>query len=817
MPQANETERNALFGDLPHLLRYATRGLVRTPVFTLATVATLAVGLGGVAAIGTLAQSLLRALPFPEADRLVAVWETRDGEERFVAPANYLDWRRELESFQGRLAAHSVRGASLTVDGVAFRTTVAMVSGNFFEVLGVQPTLGGGFDPGLNTSFPERQVVISHETWVDWFGGDDDVLGQTLLVEDESYEIVGVASKGLSVPDPGLAAWVRSRSEAPEIRFIQGDLSSLRDAWYFQVIGRLADGTTLPAAQSEIGALAARLEAIYPESNEGHSALIRPLLDEMVGDFKPLLASLAAAVLLLLLAAVVNVSHLASGRRAEKAAEAAIHVALGAGRARLVVPVALEGALLGLVGGLGGVLLAGLALDRALPGFTTVVPRAQEVSLNAAGVTAVLALATALGVGISMAAFAAAGGARPSATRLRGGERVGSWRGQWLIAAQTAAAVALLASAGLLGRSLWTLGQVDLGFDAEDIATLRIAQPDAWIRSYDERIAVFEDLRSRVSEIPAIEAVAFSARSPLTMGAQAGLRVVGWDRPDEPGSVSWAPVHPDYFAALGVEILSGRGFNASDAPGSMEVAVINQALARSVFPGDDAVGRTVSIGLDGHDRPLTIVGVVSDTRTRGPASPPGPVLYRPIAQTDGYAAESVLLVARIPSATPADLAGIREAVRAVRPDLPVYAEALGTELAADFHGTQASLLRIVGVFALAALLLGAIGVYGVTAHATRRRRREIGVRMALGATRERILSQVVGSGLIRVAWGVPVGVLASTAVGQGLRSALVGVTPLDPIVLGGVCLIVFVVSAGALFLPARNAASTDPTVATRAE
>lgn len=817
MPQTTRATHDALQGDLPRLVRLACRGLVRTPVFTLATVATLAVGLGGVAAIGTLARSLLRGLPFPDSDRLVAVWETREGQERFVAPANYLDWRRELDAFGGRLAAHSVRGASLTVDGTAFRTTVALVSGNFFDVLGVEPAVGAGFDPTLNIAFPERQVVLSHDTWVDRFGGEPGILGRTLLVEDESYQIVGVAPEGLAVPDPGLAAWIRSRSEAPEIRFIRADLPMLRDAWYFQVIGRLSDGTTLQAAQSEIGALAARLASTYPESNEGHGALVRPLLDEIVGDFKPLLASLAAAVLLLLLAATVNVTHLASGRRAERAGEAAIHVALGAGRARLVVPVVLEGAVLGLCGGLAGVLLAGVVLDRGLPGFADVVPRAHEVALGPLAVSGVLLFGTALGIGISLAAFAATGGSRPSSMRLRGGERVGGSRGQWLIAAQTAAAVALLASAGLLGRSLWTLGQVDLGFDAEDVATVRVAQPDAWLRAYVERIATFEDLRRDVERLPFVEAAALAAQSPLSMGAQAGLRVVGWDGPSDPGSVSWAPVHPDYFAALGVDLVNGRVFEPSDLPGSMEVAVVNQALARAVFDGDDPVGRTVSIGLDGHDRPLTIVGVVSDTRTRGPAAPAGPVLYRPIAQTDGYAAESVLLVVRAPSADASVLAGVREAIRGARPDLPVYAEALGTEMAADFQATQASLLRIVGVFALAALLLAAIGVYGVTADATRRRRREIGVRMALGATRHRILTTVVGHGLLRVAWGIPVGVIVSAAVGQGLRGALVGVAPLDPTVLTGVCLIVAVVSAGALLLPARSAAGTDPAVATRAE
>lgn len=851
-------------------LRHGFRALARRPVFTVATVSTLAVGLGGAATIAGLARSVLRPLPFPESDRLVAVRETLDGTETPVAPANYLDWRRELASFDGGLAAHRPVSTSLTVDGTAFRARIAVVSGNYFNVLGVDLALGRGFDPSLDTAFPERHAIVSHRTWTDRFGSDPGILGRTFLVEDQQYQIVGVAPDGLASPEPGLVAWLRSPTEAPEIRALGDRVPTLRDAWYFAVVGRLVPSATLEGAREELAGLASRLERLHPDTNERRGALLRPLLDETTGDFRPILTSLAAAVLLLLMASAVNMTHLAYSRWADTAGERAVRVALGAGRAAVVGPVVVEGAILGLAGALAGYGLAHAALAHGVSAFPDVVPRAAEVTLGAAAVIAVVSVGMGLGIGISLVAFGVAGGhgaagrrvavrGRGLAVRHRGAvarrlgaaERIGGWRGQGLIAAQTAAAIALLASAALLGRSLWSLARVDLGFDVKRVATVRIAQPDARLRSYAERIAAYEDLRARVTRLPGIGEVAFAARSPLTMGLQAGLRVEGWERPDPPGNVSWAPVHHDHFRALGIPLVAGRLFGPSDRADAAHVAVVNEALARSVFPGGDPVGRVVTIGLDGHDRPLTIVGVVGDTRTRGPAAPPGPVLFRPITQTDRFSADAVLLIARTgpvgatdgggpteraagqtrsvgqasptgwpaPAhrAEPSDLARIQETLRAARPDMPVYDAALGVDLAGAFGRSQASLLGIVGVFALATTLLGAVGVYGVAAHATRRRRREIGVRMALGADGRRVLGTIVGRGLARAALGIPFGVLASLAVGRGLRSLLVGVRPYDPAVLASVCGIVLLVTACALFVPAREAARTDPADATRAD
>jgi len=801
---------------LLHEARYAVRVLRRAPGFTSATVLTLGLGLGGAAAVMALAESILRPLPFPEPDQLVAVWETREGDQRSVSPADYLDWRREARSFSA-LAAHLTRSASITVGGTASRVRVAVVSGNFFEVLGVSPTLGRGFDPALDTDFPELLTVISHETWRSVFQGAPDIIGRTFLVEEQSYEIVGVAPLGMSVPEAGVAAWLRSRSEAPELRFLRGDLTQVRDAWYFEVLGRLRPDVTMAMASEEMATIAGRLELAYPESNEGHGAIVRSLLEQTVVGFRSSLMALAISVVLLLIAAAVNVTHLALGRQAVRTADCAVRVALGASKAALVRQVWIEGALLGLGGSLVGLALATGTIEAGLTAFGADLPRADEVALRWSSVGWVLLAGTVIGIVVSLGAFVRGRPWAPPSARLRGRGWVGAWAANGLIAAQVAAAVTLLASAGLLGRSVYRLSNVDLGFAEADVATVRVAMPDAGGHPYQERVAMYEEIRAGLAAMPNVRAASFGTQSPLNMGQQAGLRVVGWERATDPGSVGWQPIDVAYFAAFGIPVISGRGFDSADRSGTRDVGVINESLRRSVFPNEDPVGRQVTIGLDGHDRQITIVGVVADTRTQGPTLEAGPVLFRPIEQTDRFSGESVLFVTDIANASAADVLAIRQKINALRPEFPVYSDAIGTGLAEPFRRTRASLLGVLGVFAATALLLGAVGVYGVAAHAMRHRRREIGVRIALGADTTRVLTGIMSEGLLRAAVGVPFGLVLSVLVGRSLEGLLFDVPPFDPVTLGGVSVAVLMVTAMALWIPAYQAARTDPAAATRAD
>lgn len=801
-------------GTLGREVRHALRGLVRTPGYTLATVLTLALGLGGAAAVLALAESILRPLPFPAPDRLVAVHETHQGDARAVAPGNYLDWRGTSTSFQD-LAAWDGRAASLTVNGSAERGEVAEVSGNFFRTLGVDPEQGRGFDPRLDTSFPRRVAVLSHAFWRGGFGGDPDVVGRTLQVDDLTYEVVGVMPAGFTYPDPDVRAWLRSPREAPDIRGFTGDLTQMRDAWYFQVIGRLAPDIRLSAARTEMNALARRFGALYPDTNRDEGIVLTPLLDDTVAGFRSTLLALGLAVTLLLLTACVNVAHLALARRAARSQDLAVRAALGASRAALLRHVLAEAWLVSLGGALVGVALASGVVRATASTLIGSLPRGAEVALRAPVVAAVFGLALLVGTALGLVSLRLPRGSTGRLLRARGA-RVGASDG--LVAAQVAAAVALVAGATLLGRSLSRLADVDPGFATENLVTLHLALPDARTRPYEERLQLFRALATEVAALPGVSSVGLGSTSPLTMGPQAGILVAGAGDESDPPSSGWQPVDPGYFRALGIPLLRGRRFETRDEGGA-DVGIVNEALARLRFPGQDALGRQVTIGLDGHDRPITIVGVVADTRTRGPARAPGPVLYRPMGQTHspGFQADAVFLAVRTATGAAGMTGTVQQEIRRSAPGLPVYGVARGDELLRPFLQSSATILAVLGIFGVTALLLGAVGVYGVAAYAVRQRRRDIGVRLALGADGPTIIRDIVGRGLRRAAPGVPVGLLLTFLLGRALGSLLFEVPPTDAVTWGGVSLLVMTVTALALWLPARHAARTDAAEVLRSE
>ncbi|MEJ2206926.1 MAG: ABC transporter permease, partial [Gemmatimonadota bacterium] len=351
---------------------------------------------------------------------------------------------------------------------------------------------------------------------------------------------------------------------------------------------------------------------------------------------------------------------------------------------------------------------------------------------------------------------------------------------------------------------------VDLGFDTRDLVTVRVAVPDARLRPYPERLQTLRTLAEGLSEVAGISSVGLGSDSPLSMGIRAGLFPAGQPHESDPPDVGWQPVEPGYFNAVGMRLVRGRDFETFDAAGA-DVGILNETAARVRFPGEDPLGRQVTIGLDGHDRPITIVGIVADTRTRGPARAPGGVLFRPMAQAArAFAADAAFFAVRAPGASTTMPATIRTALARLAPGLPVYSLSRGEDLAGPYLQNTTGLLTILVVFAGTALLLGAVGVYGVAAYTVRQRRREIGVRVALGAERPRIMRDVVGGGLRRAGLGVPVGLAGAILLGRGLSSLLFQVRPTDPLAYVVVIAVVLAVTAVALWIPARLAAATDP-------
>ena len=649
---------------------------------------------------------------------------------------------------------------------------------------------------------------------MDDFGGDRRVVGKTIQVDDLTYEVVGVAPPNVDFPGPGLFAWLRSPTEAPEIRGFGGDLTEMRDAWYFSVVGRLGPARTLDSARQEMSALAARLEEEYPETNRGAGIRLLPLLDQTVAGVQSTLLALALAVSLVLLATFVNVTHLTLARGAARAADVAIKVSFGASQRDVRRLMLVEGWTLGIGGGGLGVFLAAVAIGSGRAVFGSSLPRADEIALRP-GIVG-LALLLSVLVGTCIAWIACLRGRVDTRTmravRAESGSAGAVSRG--MIAMQVAATIALLAGTGLMARSVYALAGVDIGFDQDGLITFRVAIPDALARPYEERLALYDDIGAAVAGLPGVTTVGVGSGSPLSVGTRAGVFTVGEPTGQDPPDSGWQPVNPEYFSALGLSLRRGRGFTDADGPDAMDVAIVNEVFTRTLLRDRNPLETQVTMGLDGHDRPLTIVGVVADTRTMGPSAPPGPVLYRPISQTTGFSASAAFFAVRGATDQGPDLGVVRGAIRGANPGLPVFSEALGEDLARPFRRSQTVLLYVLSVFATTALLLGLVGVYGVTSYSVRRRR-EIGIRLALGADQRRVTTEVVGRGMFTAVMGVPVGLGLAILLGRALESLLFGVPASDMPALAGVVTLVLVATAAALFGPARLAAGTDPADVTR--
>lgn len=787
--------------------RHAFRRVRRDPGYGVIVITTLGIGIGGAIAVGALARTVLQPLPFPDSHELVSVRETREGIPRSVAPANYFDWRTMSRTFAG-LAAISTTGASITVDEVATRERVATVSGNFFEVMGVGPELGRTFDPTFDIAFPGRELVLSNSTATQLFAGDRGAIGRTVLIDDLVYDVVGVMPASFTYPDDGVVAWLRSPTEAPEIRGLPFSIADMRDAWFFDVVGRLAPDRSMAAARSEMNQIASRLTELHPDTNTGSGILLVPMLDQTVADFDRVLTALALAVGLILAGALFNVLHLSLARSETRRADAAVRLSLGASRGQLARSFMIEGWLLGLGGAALGTALARWGVHLAAARLGDAIPRSIELGLPPELIGVGGALGLAAGSLIGAATFAAAAPDRDLRGRLRSGRG-----GRALVAVQVAVSIAVLTGTVLLARSFEQLGRVDLGFEAEGLVTARLSIPDAPALAYAERLATYRGVADALRSRPGLTAASLGADIPLRMGMQAGVHLDGVRGEGDPPNSGWQPVDHGYFETVGMRLIRGRGFASSDGPDAVDVAVVNEAFAREVLAGESALGRVVTMGLDGHEFPLTIVGVVADTRTRGPAADPGAVLYRPMAQTARFRAGSVLLAVR--TGDSGDMSMVRGALHDIAPGLPVYQLASGRDLLRPFRSAQAMLLTILTVFGASALFIGLGGVYGVGMHTVRRARGEIGVRLALGATEGRITGEVILRGMRSALIGVPPGLAVAWIVGRSVEGLLFGISASDPRIALLVTIAVLGLTALAFLVPARVAAGVDPASATR--
>ena len=805
------------------------RGLARRPGFTATAIGTLALGIGANVGLFSVVRSVILApLPFPDSDRLVQVWESDVHRPvRSLSPADFLDLKERTGTLQD-LAAWDESDA--TLDGVdrALRIRAASVSSNFFRTLGVEADRGRAFEGAEGTP----AVVLSDGLWRREFGGDPGTLGAVIRLDGRPHEVVGVMPRDFDFP-AGADLWIRAPRDVPVGLGFPGDITTVRDAWYFQAVGRIAPGRDLEAASAEMDALAAALEREHPEVNEGLGIRLVPLKEELVGPVRGTLLLLLGATALVLLVACANVANLLLGRATDRSRELAIRQALGAGRGRLVRYVLGESMALGAGGAAAGALLAwgGVALLR--DGLGPLLPPGATIDLDlwALGYAATVAVVCAGFFGGLPAWLAAArvDGIPRDGSRGATDGRLARTLGRGLVTAEVAMAVTLVLGATLLLRSLDRLQRVDPGFEAPGLTLASVALPagaDGEVGS-PEPAAVFEAMAAEVAALPGVLSAGWTQRGPLELGPGAGLRTFAggpeeWAAHDLPG-VRWQVVDPGYFATLGVPLIAGRGFESGDDARGEPVALVNAAFVRAVFGDADAVGRLVNTGLDGRTpdgdwRWVRIVGVVADTRNRGPAAEPEPVLFRPMAQGGpGFRGDAALLVVRAGSGVPGLAEALRERIERVVPGAPVYRVTSGESLAAPYAADRRLVLGLLGTFAVLALALGTVGVYAVTAGTVARRTREVGVRMALGADRRRVVGLVLSQGMLPVLAGLALGLGAATLGGRLAVDLLFEVSPADPVSLLAVTGLLLATALAATWVPARRASRVDPVRAIREE
>ena len=789
-------------------LRSALRALARRPVFTALVALTLALGIGANAAIFSVVDTvLLRPLPYPESERLVNVHGRYPEDRTTFSLPDYLDLRQRARSY-AELAAVTTGGGNLTTTGLPERVQVAYATGNFFRALRVTPALGRLFGPDDERG-ASGIVVLSYETWRGRHQGDPQVVGRAVTIDGRPFTIAGVAPRGLALP--GKVDYWRP------IRTDSGDGGGRR-AEFLAVVGRLAPGVTPERAGREAHAIMAQLGREYPETNRTFRAEVAGLQEDLVGPARPALLVFMGAVGLVLLIACANVANLLLARAVGREREIAIRASLGASRARVFRQLVLESVLLGALGGAGGLALAGIATRLLRTSELGDIPRLAEVTVDARVLAFGVAVSVATGLlfGLAPALRLAREELQPS---LRGGGR-GVTRGPGegrvrsaLVLAEVALAVVLLVGAGLLVRSFDALRRTDVGFSAERVLVARVALPPAQYADAAGRRAFWLALEERVRTLPGVQAAGLASTAPMGGAPYYAFRVEGVEgAPETMQDAQPYAVTPGYFATMRIRLLRGRVLGPGDVDGATPVAVVNATLARKFLGARDPLGQRLSV--DGGETWRTVVGVVADTRQEGLAELPYAQLYFPAAQWPRPAMWITLRTAADPTAVASSL---RRVVADLDAQLPVYELSTMQERMARSVAQPRLTAVLTTGFAASALLLAALGIYGVVAYGVAERTREIGVRMALGATRERVLGLIVRQGLRPVLGGLAVGVVGALAAGRLLTGLLHGVSAGDVLTYVAVVAFLGAVAVAATVLPARRAAGVAPTTALRHE
>jgi putative ABC transport system permease protein len=815
-----------------HELRYAVRTLRGSPGFSLAVVLTLTVAIGANTIVfGIVKAVFLDPLPYPAPERLVVLWQSnsRTGSlQQRVSPANFADWRAQNRVF-AEMGFYPAWGGSRSFrlagsDGPE-RVAGAYASSGLFRALGVKPLLGRTFLPDEDHREGDRVALLGYSLWQRRFGGSRDVLGRTLTVDTyglRTYTIVGGMPSGFDFPDRAQvwlpSGWMGVTVPEPG--------ASVRCCSWLMVVARLEQGVAVEQAQAQMSTIARRLLAAHPDSRESPEVTVVPMLEQSVGAMRRSFLLVGGSVLFVLLIAAANVASLLLARAAARQKEYVIRAVLGASRARILRQSLIESVLLASIGGAAGVAAAfgGLKLIVAAAGSR--VPRLTEASID----LPVLAFTAGVSV-LTGVLFGVAPGWHASRTALgvRGWARRVAPARAALVVLEIALATMLAVCAALLVQSLHRLTRVDPGFRAENLVTARF---DMTSRSFSNRIRpreFFRDLMERMRGLPGVVAVGGASMLPLADAGPAGQPITQQERGFLPAADSptakTGGATPDYFRALGVPLLRGRFFTESDGAQSPLVVILNDTMARRYWPGEDPIGRRVVLGSrerQGRVRAgsgnepdwMQVVGVVGDMRGRALDAEPRPELYLPYWQWPWYEVDLVVRTSGDPAAA---AAALRREARQLDRDALITEVRMMEEILDGSVAQPRFRAWLLGAFAGAALLLAAIGIYGVTAYSTRQRTREIGIRMALGALPASVLRMVVLEAVRLAALGAAIGLAGSVAAGRLLSALLYGVSATSWPTFTAVALLLAAIAVGAAFMPARRAAQVDPLAALRQE
>ncbi|HJP93188.1 MAG TPA: ABC transporter permease [Pyrinomonadaceae bacterium] len=800
-------------------IRFGVRGLLKHPGFALIAVITLALGIGGSTSIFTVVDAaLLRGLPYKSPERLYHLWETTPKQEypkREFSYPDYLDYQQN-NVFEG-LAAYTGAGAILSGYGDAESLNATQVNASFFNVLGVDPILGRTFQTGEDTPGAAKTTVLTYGLWQRRFGGDPGIVGRALTLNGESYTVIGVlpASFQFALRPADLFLPYQPTKGQLTYRFMHGT----------NLIGRLKSDKTVGEAQSELSLIAGRIEQQYNDSHAGIHATIVPLQEEVVGNVRPILLVLLAAVGFVLLIACANVASLLLTRSLSRQKEVAIRSALGASRWRVIRQLLTESLLLSLVGGAAGLLIAYWsvpALVSLLPqGQLDAMPFFKELHLDAGILIFSFALSLLTGLIFGLAPALQSSRLDLNEALKEGGRQTSASAGYRLrsamVVTEIALAVVLLVGAGLMMKSLLRLLQTNVGFKTENLLTVTVVLPPAKYTEENQQISFNDQLRERVQSLPGVAGAGTVDILPVNAGNTTRFYIDGDPEPP-PGKereANFRVVSDDYFKALGVPLLAGRTFDARDKAGTPGVVIIGKTIADRVFAGRDPIGKRLRYSSSAGE-PDLVVGVVGDVKITGLDEALRPVLYYPFRQN---ASTFLSLVART-NGDPNALAGaIRNEVRNLEPDAAILNVRTMDQMIAQ---TPASFMRrfpalLISIFAAVALLLASIGIYGVVSYSVSQQTHYIGVRMALGARTSDILKMVLKQGLVLALIGVGIGVLAALGLMRLLSALLYQVSTNDAGTFTLVTGVLFVVALLACYLPARRATKVDPLVALRYE